>query len=380
MPGADDLVIIARSGRALAQSACRAGWRPCVIDAFVDMDTRACAPVHTRISMNSDGHMDEGELRGALAHCEHETVQASVIYGAGMESMPGLLEALSARYRILGNTPEVLRAVRDPITFSAALRALRIPYPRTRFTPPRDKDDELRWLVKRASGAGGGHVQDWNGAPVEGEGYYFQHYLPGPTMSALFAADGRRATIIGFNTQWVASRATQPFAYAGAVNRAGLTVPQRDHVANHVNGLTRAFGLRGLNSLDFILYRDQLFALEINPRPTATCELYEPDRPDGMVALHVRACQGELPDAGSFADVKVRAHAIVYAHETRVVSSSMQWPSWCRDIPEADARIGEGEPVCSVHAEGAELDRVRRLIDARRGQVPDLLRWRSIAA
>jgi predicted ATP-grasp superfamily ATP-dependent carboligase len=376
--GGNDLVIIGRSARALAESANRGGRRACVVDCFADMDTQASTNACERCALDGAGNLDEQALLAALRTLPTRTTDPTLIYGAGLEAMPGLLERLGSEYEIAGNGPEVLRAVKDPVTFCAALRALRIPHPQSRFTTPEDTAHD--WLVKRAGGTGGGHVRRWDGAPVLEERHYLQRYLPGPVMSALFAADGRRARIIGFNTQWTTGHGAQPFVYAGAVNRARLTLQQTGDIAAHVSALTRAFGLRGLNGVDFIPHGDQAVVLEINARPTATCELYEPETSEGMVALHISACNGALPSAAAAADTSVRGHAIAYAPLARQVPATLQWPQWCHDLPRAGSRIAAGEPICSVHAEGDEIELVERGLHARCEHVLNLFTAWAVAA
>ncbi len=385
------MLIVARSGRALAQSAGRGGWRPLVADAFGDVDTRACADGFAQIPM--DDEVDNQAISVALerltavdrdpAHrltssdsvafeiktkgkyISASPAPPSLIYGAGMESRPSLLERLGEQYVLIGNEPEVVKRVKDPITFGAALHALSIPHPPTRLAHPTDATGG--WLIKRAGGAGGGHIRVWDGLPSSvGHEYYFQRYLAGPAMSSLFAADGQRAEVIGYNTQWTVGGRLQPFAYAGAINRASLTPQQRVTIANYVCDLTRAFRLRGLNSVDFILHRNVPWVLEINPRPTSTCELYEAEAHHGMVATHVRACAGELPASNLHQNGIARAHMIVFAKTPGRIPAGFQWPCWCRDLPQPGTRIGAGKPACSVHAEGVVVNNVRRLVDARR--------------
>jgi uncharacterized protein len=387
----DAMLIVACSGRALAQSARRGGWRPLVADAFGDVDTRAYADAFVKIPID-DGADNQAiptaleALTAADRHpthrlassssaafeikCEEKHTSAvpapvSLIYGAGIESRPNLLEGLGEQYGLVGNAPEVVKRVKDPITFSAALRALSIPHPPTRLAPP--SDTTHGWLIKQTGGAGGGHIRAWEGtAPTRGHERYFQRYLTGPAMSSLFAADGQRAEVIGYNTQWTAGGRLQPFAYAGAINRASLTPQQRVTITGYVRDLTRAFRLRGLNSLDFILHRNVPWVLEINPRPTSTCELYEPEARDGMVATHVRACAGVLPASNVHERGVTRAHMVVYAGVPSRIPAGFRWPRWCRDLPQPGTRIGAGKPACSVHAEGVVVDNVRRLVQARR--------------
>lgn len=374
----DPLLILAWSGRALAQSAQRGGWRVVVADAYADADARACAYGLVKIGMPGHG-FDEQTVSAALPELAGDYM--GLIYGGGMEAMSGVLAKLQSRCPIIGNPPEVARRVKHPRAFFAMLDALRIPYPETCFSAPRaTKVAAHEWLVKHAAGRGGGHVQRWDGAPGDDNGYYFQRYVCGSALSVLFAADGKDAAIVGYNTQWSAGQGRLAFAYAGAINRAALTPSQRESVAGYACAVTRAFGLRGLNGLDFVVHQGMPLVLEINPRPTATCELYEPEAPDGMVATHLRACAGELPDARAFERVKVRAHKIVYAQTVSHIASDWQWPRWCRDIPQSSAGIAAGAPVCSVHAEGEDVASVQRMLNARCESVLHSLAAPAIAA
>ena len=53
--------------------------------------------------------------------------------------------------------------------------------------------------------------------------------------------------------------------------------------------------LAGLNSVDFLVADDAVWLLEINPRPGATLDIFEPDG-GSLFALHVQACGGVLPE------------------------------------------------------------------------------------
>jgi predicted ATP-grasp superfamily ATP-dependent carboligase len=373
------LLVVARSGRALAQSARRGGWHPLVVDAFADVDTQACAQDFRQVSVDGEV-LHARSLRDAITALTPIAARLRLVYGGALESMPALLERLSARYEIIGNSADTLRAVKDPNTFFPTLDALKITYPETRRTATQEMLEQGgSWLVKRAAGGGGTHVRVWDGASRVESGHYLQRYVPGPVMSVLFAADGVRARMIGYNTQWTASLASRPFTYGGAVNRAQLTPRQRQTVAAYAEALTRAFGLRGLNSLDFILNCRRPLVLEINPRPTATCELYEPDTRDGMLTLHVHACGGALP-ARALGTSKVRAHTIVYAQVPCHIAAAVQWPQWCRDLPVTGAQIAAGEPVCSVYTEGDDVDFVRQLSEAQGQFVLSLVEPRPVAA
>ncbi len=357
-----ELLVAALSGRALARSARRGGLRATVLDAFGDTDTRALAHRFVALPLR-DGAFDGAALLDAVAELDSGPTPLPVVYGAGLESAPAVLAELAQRHALCGNDAETVRAVKDPARLFPLLRDLGLAFPQVRLDPPRRGGG---WLAKGVGGSGGQQVRFFDPATgTRRHGDYYQRHVQGEAMaSALFLADGRRARVIGFNTLWqVPSTMQAPFLYAGAVNRAPLGAPLRKRLARRIDALTAATGLRGLNGLDFVLAAGrQALVLEVNPRPTATCELYDPDVPGGLLRWHLRACCGELPEEPVLTTAKVRAQVIVYASQAWRVPARARWPLWSTDRPADGAVIAPGEPVCSVHAAGADLARVRKSV------------------
>jgi predicted ATP-grasp superfamily ATP-dependent carboligase len=142
-----------------------------------------------------------------------------------------------------------------------------------------------------------------------------------------------------------------------------------------VQRLTAALGLRGLNGVDFILEGDRCFVLELNPRPTATIDLYDADVEVGLLAVHIAACQGTLPAPVVISNA--RAHAIVYAGTVLRVPAKPGWPAWCTDLPEPGSVIPAGAPVCSVRGEGETSAAAREATLARRNDIERFLGKRA---
>ena len=59
--------------------------------------------------------------------------------------------------------------------------------------------------------------------------------------------------------------------------------------------VTEAFGLVGLNGIDFVLREGEPYVLEINPRYSASMELIERGGRLSVFEAHVAACGGDLP-------------------------------------------------------------------------------------
>jgi predicted ATP-grasp superfamily ATP-dependent carboligase len=226
--------------------------------------------------------------------------------------------------------------------------------------------------VKRTGGAGGSHIRPAHARHRARSSRYFQRLQSGRTLSVLFAADGCRARVVGFNEQWTAGAAhCAPYCYGGAVSRPPLPERTAERIAKLLDRLVSVTGLKGVNGLDFIFAGEMPFVLEINPRPTATIDLYDADISGGMLALHLRACRGELPEIDEVHGA--RAHAIVYAAVAVRVPVGMGWPGWCTDLPESGSVIPMGAPVCSVHAAAASCSEARELVLFRRSQMENAL-------
>jgi predicted ATP-grasp superfamily ATP-dependent carboligase len=360
-------LIAAISGRALAASARRGRFRPVVLDCFADRDTRALAGTWRAVPAANTLQFDR---RALLEAANALAPGAPLLPGSGFEGRPALLARLAAGRELLGNPPEVVRAVKDPWRLFPQFDALGIPHPEVRQDLPAEPGG---WLVKRAGGAGGTHIRAAGAGPRRA-GDYFQRLEPGLPMSALFLADGRRALILGFNQQWAgAGRAGLPYLFGGAVSRVSLPGRLARHIAGRVDALVAATGLVGLNGLDFLLEGERWSALEINPRPTATMELYDADYELGLVHQHIEAARRALPRVAR--PGPSRAQLVLHARSAWQVEPTFDFPAWCCDIPNPHTAIRPGDPVCTVLAEGAYPVEARNLVEERGRQLERMI-WR----
>ena len=143
---------------------------------------------------------------------------------------------------------------------------------------------------KRVGGAGGGHIR--TAASQATRGHYFQREPP-VSRSRSSSSPTANALMLGFSEQWAAPAQRQPFRFGGAARPADLSEKMAVALAKTARRVAVASQLVGLNSADFLVEEDNFRLLEINPRPSATLDIYEP--PGGsLFALHISACAGEL--------------------------------------------------------------------------------------
>lgn len=362
------LLIAAVTGRALAASARRAGRPVVVLDYFADRDTcalaAACRPVVSAHGLRFD-------LRQLLASAEElapRAMSTGLVYGSGFEGRIPLLARLAAGRRLFGNSPSVVTTLRRPETFFPLLDRLGIEHPEVRAVAPAETTG---WLIKEPGGAGGTRVRPAGRGRVPASAY-FQRRMPGTPCSVLFLANGREASIVGFNLQWTSGlHPGLPFLYGGAVGSIPLPASVERQIRERLDALVEVTGLVGLNGVDFLLDGERWSVLEANPRPTATMELYDADYPRGLLDAHLRACTGELPDPVTPGGIS-RASSIVHAAQAWQVDNAFEFPDWCRDVPQPGTRFGPGDPVCTVHAEAETPDAAVTLVRERQ-------RWAELA-
>jgi len=370
------LLVVAVTGRALATSAVRGHRTVVVLDYFADRDTCMFASACRSVVSARALRFDSRRLLAAAAALAPVNLSAGLVYGSGFEGRTALLARLAAGRRLYGNTPAVIDAVRKPELFFPLLDRLGITHPEVRFTAP---SDAAGWLMKEAGGAGGTRVRPADRRRVR-PGAYFQRLMPGRVCSVLFLANGRRAAVVGFNEQWTSpARAGLPYLYGGAVGQIAMPAAVEADLRARLDRLVEATGLIGLNGVDFLLEDEAWSVLEVNPRPTATMELHDPDYERGLLDAHLRACAGELPATAPRTRV-ARASTIVHAAGAWHVTEHFQFAEWCRDIPQPGTQCAPGDPVCTVHAEAADPGAAVALVRERQRELERALALEAASA
>jgi predicted ATP-grasp superfamily ATP-dependent carboligase len=348
----------------LADLAMRAGQRVVAFDLFGDLDLRRRAG---RV-------VSRGDLT-ALVDAAVAEAPGTVVYGASFENHPALVDRLAERHALLGNPPETLRTVRDPVRLGAALGDLA--YPRTVETPP----SSGRWLSKPLRGGGGIRVREWRGGTLPAASV-LQERIDGVACSAAAVGDGTDAVVLGLTEQLVGRRAFG----VGGYRWCGNLVPPRvsaaellDEARAVCSRLAGAFALRGLFGVDFVWDGVRAWTLEVNPRPTASLEAIEAAYGSAAFDAHLRGCAGELPDAAG-EPLRAAGKAVLFATEDVSVGDTERWlERGVRDVPHPGERIAAGRPICTIVKTGATADDVLVGLEEEAAELRAELRVEAVA-
>ena len=358
------VLIAGVSTRGLAESAARAGYDVLAVDGFGDLDLRARA--HSVVVARRVGRFS---IRAAVAAARG--LEADVVcYVGSFENHARAVGALATGRTLWGNRPAVLTAVRDPVRLARALASHGLPAPAVRATVPRAGAARGgRWLSKPRASGGGSGVAPWRGGKLP-RGSYLQQRVAGTPGSIVFAADGRRAVPLGVSHALTGDPAfgAGGFRYCGSL----LVAPEQPlfgHACRLASIVTEAFGLVGVNGIDFVARGHVPYAVEVNPRYCASMELVERARGMSIFQLHARACAGELPESEPVgpSPTDLLGKAIVYARDDVVPEGTARWleDDDVRDVPPPGEPIERGHPICTVFARGPTPAACRAALVAR---------------
>jgi len=358
------ILIVGASARAAAFSAARAGFRPRCLDLFADADLAALCPA-ARFDPDHDRDAHDLERLAAASGCD------AWLYVGSMEARPDLVERISRVVPLLGVGADVLRQIRDPWVVADVLRGHGLATPALRRVA--DGTPTVgHWLAKSTATAGGLGARRGDD-PGDVPSTHFQEFIAGPTFSGLFVAAGGRARLVGTARQFPGVPGA-PFLYRGGVAPWPVSERATSELRRVGEALAARFGLIGLFGVDFVLADDRPWVLEVNPRYTASVELFEYVYRRAIMRDHVRACvEGDVGvEAGSGGSGVAAGKRVVYARRRLTfpaiapppLGDGFRAPSFA-DVPRAGATIEAGGPVLTVLARArtpeaclARLDRM----------------------
>ncbi len=382
-----DIILVGASVRSLAESAVRDGLVPFCVDMFGDADL---------LRLLNDVSGDHRNLFRQIGSFD-ETPDAlrdvpsnvPLLVTGGIENDCDLLRTLAQSRPLLGHPPDVISDLRNPTRLFPTMVRYGVTVPSWQPTVDGENFDEHGWLQKSFRSAGGLGVswlaRDMNAqsqTKLPQRGSYLQQFLSGPTASATFFADDESATqLIGVSLQ--ISGASEVFApefhFAGNLGPLAVADQLRWQIEHAGQVITKQWSVTGLFGIDFVVHDGRVFVLEVNPRVTASHELYEQTNAEqpGHVAMQIAAAAPKASQ--TFAPARARHDAtnggllrfVVYADEdvtlTEPVHARMLQkccrtdrpppPAWLADVPRAGAQLPAKTPLCSVYlrlAEGAK--------------------------
>lgn len=292
-----------------------------------------------------------------------------ILLSSGLEDHPNILAALNELVPIIGNSPRTISSVRERASFFAELDRIGVSHPETEQAGNLDdakvkaRDIGYPLIVKpERCLAGYGLRKASNAKQLEkilnsipsGEKFMIQQYIEGIAASASVMSTTSVARTLTLNEQLLGDRnlgQREPFGYSGNVVPLKLPRPIIERCKEAVERVVNHFHLVGSNGVDFVITSEgQPKVVEVNPRFQGSLECVERVLDINLVKAHIEAStSGILPSFEEPRDFCVRL--ILYALKRSRIPA-LGAPEGVRDVPFEGVFVEEGEPLCSVIAEG----------------------------
>lgn len=294
----EPLIIVGSSARAAAQSAARAGFRPWCVDQFGDRDL---AEISDNVSTVTDWPNE-------IAPAFEESPHANWIYTGALENHPALVERLSRIRPLCGCNFETVSKLRDPMWLADTLTKASLPSLHV-VMPASSIPNSDEWIAKPLASAAGIGVRDLANDQTdthELRNHYLQRKARGRVISGLYLGVEDSSQLIGLCEQlcrgpeagenrYVYSGSLGPLSVADVSEFAANVFEQAQTIGSAIEAAIRAEDaeLNGLFGIDFALDDEsgELWTLEINPRYTASTEIYERAFGWPLMKWHVAACR-----------------------------------------------------------------------------------------
>ncbi|MDG1872677.1 MAG: ATP-grasp domain-containing protein [Mariniblastus sp.] len=292
--------------RAYLESALAARFEVQALDLFADWDAQASFR-HFRA--------ETGEIRQIKSFdkiqpwVDSKNAEFALISG-GIETRNQLVRQIGTRAKLLGPNAEQLARICNSVKLYPAMRAKLSEFggmiPKTRHQAI-GLAPETQWLRKRIGSSGGVGMERLQSAHLlaaetDDQEFYVQEFVSGKNISVLFVSDDAAGTTaaMGATKQLVGTTATGslPFQYSGSIGPFSidqLGQETKRQICMIGQYLGSEYQLAGVWGVDFIVNEQGAWPVDVNPRLTASTELFESriaqtGRFKSAVDLHVFAC------------------------------------------------------------------------------------------
>jgi len=372
-----NLLVIGIDTVFVAASAKNAGYNVYAVDYFDDVDLQqACAAYETiKKQRNTESHMKvkinfnpRTLLKMAKTMSKKHRINA-VLLSSGLDDYTDILCNLNETVPILGNSPDIIRSIRERKKFFNALEKMGVPHPETAVVENLFEAKEAAAnmgypvVVKPSKGFGGVGVRLASNplelekvfqiAKIDGD-VVVQKLIRGIHASMSILAGKRSIQVLSINEQLLGLPSVyqkEPFGYCGNIVPLQVTSPIFEKCRLIAEKIALHFGLKGSNGIDIVISKDGTpYVVEVNPRFQGSLGCIEKVLELNLVNAHVKAClYNELP--ATKPPSKFCTRLVLYA-PNRVIAPDLTTLRGIWNIPPPHSIIEKGEPICSVLTEG----------------------------
>ena len=351
----NNLVFIGNSLVSISQSVKKLNKRVINIDSFNDTDLIG----ENFINSDQRGYVNQDVLL-VLEKLNLRKNDTLIIVSGEYDSDKDYYNALSEFGYIVGNKQSTIQEIYNHEKLFSKLSKNNIKFPK------KISDDEAKksknFLNKNFYSSGGLGIQKNTIQKQIKKTDFYQAYIEGDVFSIIFISNkNKKFSIVGVNQIFSKNTNLSDFTFSGARSNVLLDQKYIKSLERMINFFVSEYGLIGINGIDFII-KDDVYFLEINPRLTQTCFMYDDLFFNGFIEAHIKAC---IKNSISF-NLKNRVYS--YAFETIFAKNSFKFNlnvdsfNFLMNIPRKNTFIEVGHPICTICIKSNKTNDIQMLL------------------
>ena len=247
----------------------------------------------------------------------------------------------------LGNSQSTIKDIYDHTKIFKKLKNQNIKF------PEKILDVEIHnknFIKKNFHTSGGLGIKKNEASENSSEDDFYQNYIEGDSYSVIFICHNEEFSIIGINKIFSKKTKFSDFTFSGAYSNINLNKEVINSIEHMIYFFVKNYKLVGINGIDFIL-SDDVYFLEINPRITQTCFMYDNSFSSGFLNAHIEACIKKNNE------IKINKNKSYFGFETIFANTSFDFNIETKDlgflmnIPKQNTFIEVGYPICTICSE-----------------------------
>lgn len=342
----------------------RMGFECSVADLYADRDTHLiCEGRVTKLQKLSDLGGMEQLVR------EHDFV----VFAGGLEGNAATARTLSRWSKPAFTSCESLEGLADYRILNQAMVAAGVD--RFPLSPVRQAENRGNNVFKNLCHSGSARLAMPQGETLPAkDGFVFQEYIPGESVSLTFVAQDTTAICVGETKQLVDP--ANDLMWVGSIAGSYLNPDERTSANRFANSIASLVGMTGVFGIDFIRNEEGIWPVDVNPRIPASAEVIG----DHVMQSHLQAFDIEGPPAEE--SIECMGKQVIFNRSPDPIQFTdavlgklpLRFSSPCcsrsiADVPQNGELIAPSHPVCTVLASGGCEAAVRESLAAMQTQV-----------
>lgn len=272
-----------------------------------------------------------------------------IVYASGLEGRECIQKYLDNNFGILGNPLFKFHKLSDIYKIDKTLFNQKITIPKF------DKNYNYRYLSKTFNSSGGIGV----GNCIYSYNKYFQEFIPGKTYSVSLLVNRSIPKFLGYNQLFIVKDNNKfPYLNAGAM-MIDFDYKIRENFEDWVRQFCKHYKLTGYTSIDFKIFENKIFILDINPRLSGTYRLYR-RKYHNLMSNHL-AYKNKL----SKMSCDYFAYITLYAKNDIVIDKKFKRIPDISDSPKIDEVIKKNSPILTLNIEASNQRALHKEINQR---------------